>query len=100
LTVAIINSYTNNIYNGLWRLKGIAVRECGLNGVISIYKRKSPNPSIPLTVTISKPNTNHIFNRLWQFMESTVIRTVFIRSIKSISKGEFGENGMVIEANP
>ena len=37
---------------------------------------------------------------LWQFMESTVIRTFFIRSILEISKGVFGENGMVIEANP
>ena len=33
-------------------------------------------------------------------MESTVIRAVFICSIKSIYKGGFGENGMVIEANP
>ena len=42
-----------------------------------------------MTVTISKPNTNHIFNRLWLFMESIVIRTVFIRSILEYIKREW-----------
>lgn len=55
--------------------------ECGLIGVISIYKKESPNPYILLTVAIINSYTNHILNRLWRFMEITVNRTVFIRSI-------------------
>lgn len=48
---------------------------------IFIYKRKEPLSICSLPTVIIKSYTNNIYNGLWQFMESTVIRTVFIRSI-------------------
>ena len=62
--------------------------ECGLNGIISIYKRKSHNPSVLLTVAVISSYTNNIYNGLWQLMDrigidSEQLERVFIYKVKS-----------------